>query len=183
MCGQLFTSFHQKLFTRKVDGYICTNFQEMSSPVLPQPSGKLAVDIQGVWWLLSREDWTNSGERRIDPVLGADPIGILAYAKNKFTAQFMKRERMNETAIEIVTAGQNNTAALSGYDAYFGNYAVDEVAGQVSHTIVGSVTAANIGLTVLRNLRVDESKLTIQLETTTPEGEPITRTLVWKRIS
>lgn len=155
----------------------------MSSPVLPQPSGKLAVDIQGVWWLVSREDWTISGERRIDPVLGADPIGILAYAKNRFTAQFMKRDRTNHTTTEIITAGQNNTAAMSGYDAYFGNYAIDEETGQVSHTIVGSVTAANIGMTVLRHLRVNENKLTIQLETTTAEGEPITRILVWKRIS
>ena len=155
----------------------------MSSPVLSRPSGKLAEDIQGVWWLLSREDWTVSGERRIDPVLGADPIGILAYAKNRFTAQFMKRDRTNDTADERLSAGQNNTVAVGGYDAYFGTYAVDEDTGQVSHTIVGSITPANVGMTVVRDLRVDEQKLTIQLETTTTKGEPITRTLTWKRIS
>jgi hypothetical protein len=155
----------------------------MSSPVLPDPSGRLAGDIQGVWWLLSREDWTASGALRIDPVLGADPIGILAYAKNKFTAQFMKRDRTNDTANETFTAGQNNTAAMGGYDAYFGNYAVDEETGQVSHTIAGSIIPTNVGMTMLRNLRVDENKLIIQLETTTAEGEPITRTLTWKRVS
>ena len=155
----------------------------MSSPVLPVSSDKLAIDIQGVWWLLSREDWTTSGERRIDPLLGADPIGILAYAKNKFTAQFMKRDRTMDTADETFTSGRNNTATMRGYDAYFGSYAVDEDAGQVSHTIIGSVIPRNIGMTVLRNLRADENKLTIQLQTTTTEGEPITRTLTWKRIS
>lgn len=155
----------------------------MSSPVLSPPSGNLATDIQGVWWLVSREDWTASGERRVDPVLGADPIGILAYAKNKFTAQFMKRDRTTDTANETSAAGRNNTAAMSGYDAYFGSYAVDEETGQVSHTIIGSIISGNIGMTVLRNLRVDETKLTIQLETTTTQGEPITRTLTWKRIS
>jgi lipocalin-like protein len=155
----------------------------MSSPVLSAPSGKLTTDIQGVWWLLSREDWTTSDERRIDPVMGADPIGILAYAKNKFTAQFMKRDRTIDTADETFAAGQNNTVAMSGYDAYFGSYAVDEDTGQVSHTIIGSVIPRNIGMTVLRNLRADENKLTIQLQTTTTEGEPITRTLTWKRIS
>ncbi|TMI79263.1 MAG: lipocalin-like domain-containing protein [Bacteroidetes bacterium] len=72
---------------------------------------------------------------------------------------------------------------MSGYDAYFGNYAVVEETGQVSHTIVGSISPGNVGMTVLRNLRVDENKLTIQLETTTTEEEPITRTLTWKRIS
>ena len=155
----------------------------MSSPVLSNPSGKLATDIQGVWWLLSREDWTVSGEQRIDPVLGADPIGILAYAKNKFTAQFMKRDRTTDTSSETLNAGQNNTAAISGYDAYFGSYAVDEDTGHVSHTIIGSIIAGNVGMTVSRNLRADENKLTIQLETTTTQGEPITRTLTWKRVS
>jgi hypothetical protein len=154
----------------------------MSSPALPNSSGKLALDIQGVWWLVSREDWTASGERRIDPVLGPDPMGILAYAKNKFTAQFMKRDRTIDTN-ETFTTGQNNTAAMSGYDAYFGSYAVDENTGQVSHTIIGSIIPENVGMTVSRNLRVDETKLTIQLETTTTQGEPITRTLTWKRIS
>jgi hypothetical protein len=154
----------------------------MSSPVLPDPSGKLALDIQGVWWLVSREDWTASGERRIDPVLGADPIGILAYAKNKFAAQFMKRDRTIDTN-ETFAAGQNNTAAMSGYDAYFGSYAVDENTGQVSHTIVGSIIPGNIGMTVSRNLRAEENKLIIQLETTSTQGEAITRTLTWKRIS
>jgi hypothetical protein len=155
----------------------------MSNPVLSTPSGKLATDIQGVWWMLSREDWTASGERRIDPVLGADPIGILAYAKNKFTAQFMKRDRATDTANETFTAGQNNTAAMSGYDAYFGSYAVDEDTGQVLHTIIGSIIPGNVGMTVSRNLRADENKLTIQLETTTAQGELINRTLTWKRIS
>ena len=164
-------------------GYLCSNCRQMNSPVLPTPSGKLAKDIHGVWWLLSREDWTASGERRIDPVLGPDPIGILAYAKNKFTAQFMKRDRTNDAPNETLAPGQNNTAAMSGYDAYFGNYAVNEETGQVSHTIVGSIIPANVGMTVLRNLRVDENKLTIQLETTTAEGEPITRALTWKRVS
>jgi len=48
---------------------------------------------------------------------------------------------------------------------------------------LGSITPANIGITVSRDLRADENKLMIQLETTTPEGEHITRTLIWKRIS
>jgi lipocalin-like protein len=155
----------------------------MSGPVLPNPSGKLSTDIQGVWWLVSREDWTFSGERRIDSVLGADPIGILAYAKNKFTAQFMKTDRTMDTANETFSAGQNNTTALSGYDAYFGSYSVDEDTGQVLHTIIGSILPGNVGLTVSRSLRADENKLIIQLETTSTQGEAITRTLTWKRIS
>jgi hypothetical protein len=46
---------------------------------LSAPSGTLAADIRGVWWLLTREDFTKDGQRRIDPILGADPVGIISY--------------------------------------------------------------------------------------------------------
>jgi hypothetical protein len=157
--------------------------QNMSSPILTAPSGNLAATMQGVWWLLSREDYTKNGERRIDPVMGADPIGILAYAKDHFTAQFMKSNRDGSAPRQPVHSGQNNTVASEGYDAYFGTYMVDEETGKVAHTLIGSVTPANIGITVSRDLRANGDQLIIQLDTTTPDGEPITRTLTWKRIS
>ena len=137
----------------------------------------------GVWWLLSREDWSKDGKQRIDPTLGADPIGILSYASAYFTAQFTKRNRSDNSTNQIFYSGQNNTSAVGGYDAYFGTYEVNEQTGRVAHTLIGSLTPSNIGITVLRDLRVIEDKLMIQLETATPEAEPITRTLVWKRIS
>ncbi len=155
----------------------------MSAPILSDPSGNLVTEMRGVWWLLSREDWTKDGERRIDPILGADPIGIVTYAPTHFAAQFMKRDRTDVSINENIYSGQNNTSAVGGYDAYFGTYEVDEQTGKVAHTLIGSVTPSNIGITVLRNLRVHEDKLIIQLETTTPEGEFITRTLIWKRLS
>lgn len=154
----------------------------MSSPVLPLPSGNLAADLPGVWWLLTREDWTKDGQRRIDPSLGADPIGILTYTATHFAAQFMKRDRSDNAAPSITYAGKNNTSAVGGYDAYFGTYAVNEDAGNVAHTLIGSINPSNIGMTTFRDMRVQENELIIQLETTTAEGESITRTLVWKRI-
>ena len=44
----------------------------MSAPVLTVPSTGLATSMKGVWWLLTREDWTKDGQQRIDPTLGAD---------------------------------------------------------------------------------------------------------------
>ena len=35
----------------------------------------------------------------------------------------------------------------------------------------------------MREVRVNGDNLVIQLETTTPDGEPVTRTLTWNRIS
>ena len=155
----------------------------MSSPILSSPSGKLASDMRGAWWLLSREDWTKDGQKKIDPVLGADSIGILTYASTHFAAQFMKRNRTDDTAGQTFKAGQNNTSAVGGYDAYFGTYEVNEETGKVSHTLIGSITPSNNGITVLRDLRVNDDTLMIRLETTTVDGEPIIRTLTWKRLS
>ena len=143
----------------------------------------LAAAIQGTWWLLSREDWNKDGQKRIDPVLGADPVAILVYAKNHFAAQFMKKYRTTDSITKATNAGQNNTSAIGGYDAYFGTFQIDEKTNKVAHTLTGSINPANIGITVFRDLHVKEDKLTIQLETTTPEGEAVTRTLIWRRIN
>jgi len=146
------------------------------------PSDNLENKIQGTWWLLSREDYTKDGQRLIDPILGADPIAILVYANNHFAAQFMKKERNADSITQTSAAEQNNTAAIGGYDAYFGTYQIDEKTNQVAHTLVGSINPANIGMTVYRNLQVEGDRLTIKLDTTTQQEEPITRTLTWKRI-
>ena len=95
----------------------------------------------------------------------------------------MKKERSVDSITQATTAGQNNTAAIGGYDAYFGTYQIDEQTNQVAHTLVGSINPANIGLTVYRDLHVEDDTLTIKLDTTTQEGEPVTRTLTWKRIN
>jgi hypothetical protein len=155
----------------------------MREQSLSTPPGRLATAMQGVWWLLSREDWTKDGQQIIDPILGADPIGILTYAKTHFAAQFMKRDRTSGSVSPVSIPGLNNTSAVNGYDAYFGTYYVNEETGQVSHSLLGSITPSNIGITVSRDLRVNDDELTIQLETTTPDGESITRTLIWKRVS
>ena len=154
----------------------------MSVPILSVPSGNLSLEMRGVWWLLTREDRTEDGNKKIDPILGGNPMGILTYAPNHFAAQFMKRDRSDNQTNNLSFSNLNNTVAVGGYDAYFGTYKVDEQTGKVTHTLIGSVNPLNIGMTVSRDLRVEENKLIIQLQTATPEGEQITRTLTWDRI-
>lgn len=155
----------------------------MSSKILLPPSGNLAKTLPGIWWLQSREDWTLGSEQRIDPVLGASPIAILSYSSTHFAAQFMKRDRSSVPFDQVFSPGQNNTNAIGGYDAYFGTYSINEATGDVAHTLIGSINPINIGMTTTRSLRVEVDQLTLQLETTTPEGEPIIRTLIWSRLS
>jgi lipocalin-like protein len=155
----------------------------MQLSIMTNTSGNLENAIQGTWWLLSREDYTKDGQKRTEPILGSDPIAILVYAKNYFAAQFMKKDRSAESITHATIAGNNNTAAIGGYDAYFGTYQIDEKTNQVAHTLIGSINPANIGITVYRNLRVEEDILIIKLDTTTQEGEPVIRTLTWKRVN
>ena len=147
---------------------------------MPKPTVNLSGDIKGIWLLQTREDYTKEGQNRIDPTLGESPLGILAYGDNCFTAQFMKLDR-GESVNDVSHSGTNNTIAVGGYDAYFGVYEVNEETGQVKHTLKGSINKDNTGISVCRDLRVRDGKLIIQLETTTIEGEPIIRTLIWER--
>jgi lipocalin-like protein len=143
---------------------------------------ELARNMIGVWWLLSRIDLAADGSLRIDPALGAEPFGILTYAPSHFAAQFMKRDRSTDFEAETSVQGQNNTGAIGGYDAYFGTYEVNEMSGEVIHRLQGALTPDNIGLEVSRNLSVDGDRLEIELATTTADGEPVGRTLTWKRV-
>jgi hypothetical protein len=140
-------------------------------------------DFEGVWWLLSREDRARDGSPRVDPTLGSDALGILTYASGRFAAQFMKRDRQAQaTPAPAAPPGSNNTTALGGYDAYFGTYAVDPATGEVRHRLQAALNPQNVGIEVSRWLSVDGDRLRIQLETTTLDGEPITRTLTWERV-
>lgn len=141
----------------------------------------LASRLVGTWRLLSREDRTAAGERRIDPGLGADPIALLAYdANGNFTAQFMKRDRSTEV-VATGRASLNNSAAVNGYDAYFGTYTVDEASGTVTQRLEGALSPGDVGKIVTREMRVEGDRLVIQLATTSADGEAVTRTLTWRR--
>jgi hypothetical protein len=146
----------------------------------PRP---LSEALVGTWELIAREDRTRTGERRFDPALGADPVGLLVYDRTgHFAAQFMKRERSRLPEAEVAIAAPNNSSARGGYDAYFGLYSVDDAAGTVTQRLIGALSQENVGLVLTRAMTVADDELTIRLETATGSGEPITRTLRWRRI-
>lgn len=148
---------------------------------LPPPTPELGSTLLGLWRLVAREDHDAAGARHIDPVLGADPLGMLALSGGHFSAQFSRRDRNAPAA--TVTAGANNSAAVGGYDAYFGRYTLDPVAGTITTTLEGSVAAANVGKEFTREIRVVDGRLYIQLATTTTAGIGVTRRLVFERAS
>lgn len=146
------------------------------------PDVPLSQALIGTWRLVSREDRTASGERRIDPALGADPIALLVYDRaGNFAAQFMKRDRQAASQPPATASGPNNSRAVGGYDAYFGSYTVDDAAGTVTQRLVGSLSPENVGMVLTRSMRVSADELTIQLDTASADGTAVVRTLRWKR--
>jgi hypothetical protein len=148
----------------------------------PPLTANLAAAILGIWKLKSREDVDDTGQIRIDPFLGRDPLGILCFGPSHFAAQFMKRDRSDEESVPQRVQAKNNAAAVNGYDAYFGTYTVDEAAGTLATHLQGSISPVNIGKTYVREVRVAGTKLLIRLKTTAVDGIAITRTNTFSRI-
>lgn len=153
---------------------------------LPPVSANIERALVGVWRLLTREDYDSSGRRVIDPVMGADPLGLLSFSAGHFSAQFMRRDRgagaAGPSAPAAALPGANNSAASNGYDAYFGTYTVDAGEGLVTVTLDGAITPSNIGSSFTREVRVAGNRLYIRLATNAADGVPITRTLVFERV-
>lgn len=145
---------------------------------------KLSSRLVGTWSLLTREDRTPGGELRVEPGLGSDPIALLYFDRaGHFAAQFMKRDRGTIVPEAVTaTAVPNNSRSRAGYDAYFGTYRVDEGRSTVATTLTGALSPENVGQTFTRHMSVAADKLTIRLETASTTGEPIIRTLCWKRV-
>jgi hypothetical protein len=144
----------------------------------------LSNALIGTWELVSREDRTPDGEPRVEPSLGADPVALLVYdRRGHFAAQFMKRDRSSSPEAGSQAAGPNNTRARDGYDAYFGTYTVDDANGTVTQRLTGALSAENVGLVVTRGMTVRGDELLIRLETAGATGEPVIRTLVWRRVA
>ena len=124
----------------------------------------------------------DAGQVQIDPFLGQDPLGILCFGESHFAAQFMKRDRSEPENVLERAQAKNNTVGVNGYDAYFGAYSVDEIAGTLTTHIQGSISPANIGAVYTRDARVLDNKLIIQLHTTAVDGTAITRTNTFSRV-
>ena len=141
----------------------------------------LRRDLVGTWRLVSRLDRAQSGEPVDEPGLGSDPLALLFFdASGNFAAQFMKRDRSISSAAPSFT-GENNTTAISGYDAYFGTYEVDETSGDVGTRLVAALSPSHVGATLIRNMKMADGKLIIRLTTTTADGAHVERTLTWER--
>lgn len=142
----------------------------------------LSATLPGTWSLISRIDLDATGRRRPEPALGEDPVALLIYDRGgNFAAQFMRRDRTDPVPDGPSGAG-NNSRAQGGYDAYFGTYVIDDETGEVSQRLDAALSAEHVGAVLTRAMRVEGDTLVITLDTTGADGEPVTRTLTWRRV-
>ncbi|HET9803717.1 MAG TPA: lipocalin-like domain-containing protein [Candidatus Acidoferrum sp.] len=147
------------------------------------------AQLVGSWRLVSRETHKANGELLADPNLAAVPMGFLVYdATGHVAAQLSRRGRTvemlgDDCKIAVVTKSTPNTAqTILGYDAYFGTVTVHEKEGYVTHHLESALFPGDIGRDVNRNFKLAGDRLTLSFDTTTQDGLPITRSLVWERI-
>jgi hypothetical protein len=153
-----------------------------------QPSAPVAQTprewLVGSWVLVSREDRAADGSSVPEATLGPDPLGFLVYdGHGNVAVQLMRRSRDAGagTSAAPAQAGASNSGSADGYDAYFGTYSVDLEAHTVTHHLVGALLPRDVGKSLARHFQVSATELRLWFETEGPSGQPVVRTLVWRR--
>ena len=143
----------------------------------------------GSWRLVSRETHKSNGELLADPNLAATPAGFLVYdASGHVAVQLSRKGRTvemlgDDCKIAAATKSTPNTAqTILGYDAYFGTVTIHEQEGYVTHHLESALFPGDIGHDINRNFKLSGDRLTLSFDTTTQDGAPITRSLVWERV-
>jgi hypothetical protein len=140
--------------------------------------------LVGTWRLISRVIRLEDGTAVQDPGLGSAPKGYLIYdSSGHMAVQLMRPDR--PTAVDCSTSGStpsdNSPQFLSGYEAYFGTYTVDETNHTVTHHLEGALAAPDVGRDFVRQIQVSGDKLTIVVRTSSSKEKQI-RTLTWERV-
>ena len=145
--------------------------------------------LVGSWSLTSRVSTLANGEVLPDRGLAATPKGLLIYDRTgHMAAQLSRQGRTVEMIAEECNEaakirGTNDTVqTVLGYDAYFGTFTVNEKEGFVVHHVESALFPGDVGKDIKRNFTISGDKLTIKFNTTTADGTPVTRTLVWERM-
>lgn len=131
--------------------------------------------VVGSWELISLT-WTTPDGRTVQP--WGNPAGRITYDANGNMVALLMHERRNEAKSGSRAAPET----LSQYSAYFGTYSVDSANGVISHQVTGSLSGENASGELRRTFKFEDGMLVLGF-TTIRDGVPVTRRLVWKRMS
>jgi hypothetical protein len=142
-----------------------------------------ASAFSGSWQLISRIDNTSMGNEMAENTHGSNPVSRLMYDNyGHMSVQLMKRDRSFGVENKDQDQNLNNSSAVNGYDAYFGDYLIDTNNHQITHSIIGSINQKDVGKKLIRNYSISGDTLKLWYSTMN-SNVSITRTLTWVRES
>jgi hypothetical protein len=133
------------------------------------------TSVVGTWELVSLS-WTMPDGRSVLP-WGNAP-GRLIYDLNGNMMGIVMHERRNAAQIGSTPAPETQ----SQFSAYFGTYRIDAANGLIIHQVTGSLNGANASGELRRSFKIEDGMLILGF-TANQDGVPVSRRLVWKRIS
>ena len=85
---------------------------------------------------------------------------------------------LTNCGVQAGKAADNNSTAVCGYDAYFGTYTIEN-RSTVAHQLEMAISPADVGKVIRRTFQIDSDILTISFSTTSPDGQPLTRKVLY----
>ncbi len=146
-----------------------------TKPDIPADTAATDSPVVGTWELVSLT-WTTPDGRAVQP--WGNAAGRITYDASGNMVALLMHERRNEAQSGSRAAPET----LSQYSAYFGTYRVDSANGVITHQVTGSLNGENASGELRRDFKFEGGMLILGF-TTIRDGVPVTRRLVWKRIS
>ena len=151
-----------------------------------QQAASGADELVGSWRLVSVETIRPSGEV-IYPFYGKHPEGLLIYDRSGCMSVQISSDpkpavpKASSRECFMAATPAEKVAAVDGYYAYFGTWAVDPSGKTVTHHIDQSLYPGERGEDGVRRLTLEKNRLTLTAMTH-EMGEEHERRLVWERI-
>jgi len=140
--------------------------------------------LVGAWRLISTRFRSEDGSLGESPY-GTDSQGLLMYdAQGHMSAQIGQTNRV-PFAVADRKAGSDEQmrAAFESYQAYCGNYTVDEREQVVTHTVTLSLLPNWVGTEQRRHYEFNDGKLILRTPPMTIGGKSLNGELVWEKIA
>lgn len=137
----------------------------------------------GSWKLVSAEARLADGQ--VFPVYGENPAGLIIYDRAGNVSVNLMRSDRRPFAKQDKSLGtpEENQAALASYEAYFGDFEVNEAEGSVVHHVRGSLFPNWTGSDQLRFYEFSEDKLILSTAEIPYSGTTVVGRLVWQRVA
>jgi Lipocalin-like domain len=125
-------------------------------------------------WELDSMSWNYPDGRKVEP--WGKPAGRITYDADGNVLALLMHEQRNQADGKAC-----DPETLPNYSAYFGTYRIDSASGVIRHQVAASLNIDASG-ELRRTFAFEDGKLILGF-TAMRDSVPVTRRLVWRRIS